>query len=793
MIRVLHSTFARPVRCTDTLCTAASVVRRLRTPRRPSLSLSFSSSSASLFASSLSRRPNRTSRHILQHSSTSVLPDAGLLKLHSLGGPPLLPLSVPLLAMSSPQLSDEEEWVIASCPHPLSAQQQAALLLLSSSASSTPSKARKQAEEETKEEKDGSASSASQTLSPSAASASAASEERKMKMKHRGFLHRLIIPLAAAAAQPAAASSSTGGAQQPVSPLSARSSSSSSSFSSQSSPSPAPPSLLPQPASPNVVSSSSASSSSASSAAVVPAPSSPHPAVSSASSSPAFPYASAPLLSFDTDDIIRVIAKEVDLCNAGWWLGSVVGQSGAAAQPGRFPAAYTHSVTSCAPAFFSSPSITSPSVSLPASCTSSISISALPLSSASSSSSAGPDEEQRGQQKLVDMIRERVSKKKRRYQRDGFDLDLSYITPCIIAMGFPSESFEGLYRNNMQDVQSFLQQRHGDQYKVYNLCSERSYPPDRFPHTARFPFDDHQPSPVNMIDAFCRDAHAWLSHSPQRVIVTHCKAGKGRTGFMIACYLLYCGLFTEAEEALRFYAIRRTKNAKGVTIPSQIRFTHYYQKLLQSHRIPYPLSASATCSLPAPPPLLAASPVLLLAVRWHGLPRGSLNKEISFTIKQADGVYSSHRSQVACIRSSPPSPPSLCLTSCSSQRGIASLQGDVQMQFFATTRFDTVKLFQVWFHTAFLGAEWETVRCRRETESIRRVSEATPTAEAAETAAESGAEAAAVAAAVQCDAIHGDRWELVLEKRHLDKACKDVKHKLFPADFRVELLFAHVL
>ena len=62
--------------------------------------------------------------------------------------------------------------------------------------------------------------------------------------------------------------------------------------------------------------------------------------------------------------------------------------------------------------------------------------------------------------KTANKIKSLVSQDKNRFCFDGFDLDLSYITPKIIAMGLPSTSIEGLFRNSMEDVQKFLNTRH---------------------------------------------------------------------------------------------------------------------------------------------------------------------------------------------------------------------------------------------------------------------------------------------------------------------------------------------
>jgi phosphatidylinositol-3,4,5-trisphosphate 3-phosphatase/dual-specificity protein phosphatase PTEN len=42
-----------------------------------------------------------------------------------------------------------------------------------------------------------------------------------------------------------------------------------------------------------------------------------------------------------------------------------------------------------------------------------------------------------------------------------------------------------------------------------------------------------------MILRFCQDIDRYLTLHPSNLVAIHCKAGKGRTGLLIACYLLY--------------------------------------------------------------------------------------------------------------------------------------------------------------------------------------------------------------------------------------------------------------
>jgi hypothetical protein len=128
-----------------------------------------------------------------------------------------------------------------------------------------------------------------------------------------------------------------------------------------------------------------------------------------------------------------------------------------------------------------------------------------------------------------------------------------------------------------------------DHYMILNLCSERSYPSEMFSgRVARFPFDDHNPPPLPTILHFCMFVEDFLSKDPENVIAIHCKGGKGRTGLMVAAWLLYSKRQTRhamvSEQAMLIFAERRTNielggGLQGVSGQSQIRYLHYFEQL----------------------------------------------------------------------------------------------------------------------------------------------------------------------------------------------------------------------
>ncbi|XP_007943445.1 phosphatidylinositol 3,4,5-trisphosphate 3-phosphatase TPTE2-like [Orycteropus afer afer] len=128
---------------------------------------------------------------------------------------------------------------------------------------------------------------------------------------------------------------------------------------------------------------------------------------------------------------------------------------------------------------------------------------------------------------LESLTRRMVSGNKRRYRRDGFDLDLTYVTDRIIAMSFPSSGKQSFYRNPIKAIHLDIFPIHLDIFQVFE---------------------------------------------------------KWRTGTMVCAYLLASEIFTTAEESLHHFGKCRTdittsSKFQGIETPSQNRYVGYFAKV----------------------------------------------------------------------------------------------------------------------------------------------------------------------------------------------------------------------
>ena len=87
----------------------------------------------------------------------------------------------------------------------------------------------------------------------------------------------------------------------------------------------------------------------------------------------------------------------------------------------------------------------------------------------------------------------------------------------------------------------------------------------------------------------------------ENVVAVNCTAGKGRTGTIICCYLIFSGKiffyligrFNDANDALEYYSKKRFNKGEDVTQPSQKRYIFYFERILREN-IYFPLQIGIT-------------------------------------------------------------------------------------------------------------------------------------------------------------------------------------------------------
>ncbi|KAG4027986.1 hypothetical protein MFRU_025g00520 [Monilinia fructicola] len=196
---------------------------------------------------------------------------------------------------------------------------------------------------------------------------------------------------------------------------------------------------------------------------------------------------------------------------------------------------------------------------------------------------------------MASLLRQIVAGPRSRHPEAG--LDLCYVTPNIIATSGPSGTYpQRAYRNPLDQLVTFLDYKHGKEgWMIWEFRAEGTGYPDeevrgRVKH---WPWPDHHPPPFKLVPGIVGGMRNWLEgkgdgegkdqKEGKRVVVVHCKAGKGRSGTMACSYLIAeCGW--KASEALARFTERRMRPGfgQGVSIPSQLRWIGYVDRWTQS-------------------------------------------------------------------------------------------------------------------------------------------------------------------------------------------------------------------
>lgn len=163
--------------------------------------------------------------------------------------------------------------------------------------------------------------------------------------------------------------------------------------------------------------------------------------------------------------------------------------------------------------------------------------------------------------------------------QDGeIELDLCYITDRIIVMGSPYADDS----SRLNDVRELFEKNHPGHLKIFDLASDEDCMEQDFQNVENFQFLACNPCALTVIIKFCSIVQSYLDVNPLNVIAVHCKTGKGKSCMLIACYLLHSGIFSNSPDAIAFLCRERTPVLlNAISVPSQIRYVHYYETLLR--------------------------------------------------------------------------------------------------------------------------------------------------------------------------------------------------------------------
>ena len=167
-----------------------------------------------------------------------------------------------------------------------------------------------------------------------------------------------------------------------------------------------------------------------------------------------------------------------------------------------------------------------------------------------------------------------------------------FASSSVIATSGPSSTYpQRAYRNPTDALVKFLDYKHGANWAIWEFRAEGTGYPDSEVHgrIRHYPWPDHHPPPFALIPNIMASMRNWLKASDQkdrRVVVVHCKAGKGRSGTVACSYLISEEGWTVGQALTRFTERRmRSGFGAGVSIPSQVRWIDYVDRWTKQGKV----------------------------------------------------------------------------------------------------------------------------------------------------------------------------------------------------------------
>ncbi|KAL8921315.1 MAG: hypothetical protein Q9172_004088 [Xanthocarpia lactea] len=199
---------------------------------------------------------------------------------------------------------------------------------------------------------------------------------------------------------------------------------------------------------------------------------------------------------------------------------------------------------------------------------------------------------------MASLLRQIVAGPRQKHSETGLDLcyvtdnSKRYLVYSFIATSGPSSTYpQRAYRNPTDALVRFLDYKHDTNWAIWEFRAEGTGYPDSevYGRIRHYPWPDHHPPPFALVPHIMASMRDWLKGpdtKPGRVIVVHCKAGKGRSGTAACSYLISEEGWT-VEDALFRFTTRRMRSGfgAGVSIPSQLRWIRYVDRWTKHQKL----------------------------------------------------------------------------------------------------------------------------------------------------------------------------------------------------------------